>query len=1302
MKFIKKQKLNCIRKRIACVSGNVISQSYNNIGELGFFEQARYPLVVTEVKSLAGKSQDVTPGDEDEACWEGHPADRAGWFSFATFSWMSSIMYSSYKTPLEASSVPLIASGESCRVNTDLLEELWQKEVGRSEPRLGRVLWKFVRRSILASTLSLVTSVVLGFFSSTILLKRVLEYSSDRNPLDGVLRVAMLILSEFSRVLVFTLFWALSYRAGIRLQTACQGLIYRKILRLANESDQNSGKIFNAVTTDCQKIYDILIFTQVAIGGPIILTLAAGYVSYQLGFLPLLGMLVFPASYPIQYFLARLSASFKRKSLVFRDSRVMYLSQAVQNLKFIKIFAWEKYFDDLISEIRKNEKLSLFNSQFMHSCSVVLSPILPHIGAIITFILYISAGYELTSAQAFSIIALYNGRIRPTLNTVRLGFRAYLEGLVAIQRIQALLVLPEVQTQPCIRLEGDEVIRFHKVTICRRSNASGKDSKKKRKDGKVDQNQNLKLLQNETEKVSFILGNITITIKQGSFIGICGQVGSGKSTFLEAVAGSLNSEQGSCNVLRSIAFVPQEPWILKDTLRNNILFGEIFEQSRFGEVVKACCLTSDFQKFPHGDLSEARDRGSNLSGGQKQRIGLARALYHFPCRQIYVLDDPFSGLDVRVANTIYEKVVLEQLVPTKTVLLATHHIIYLRDCDEILVFSDGHIVERGTHEELMLHDNSHYKGLMTASMNSDERNGSTQGAETTEKEIDTNERLHFKQIGKIRPQASWQAYKMYMQEAGGPLAVAVILVIFGLNIASVAFSSWWLKNWFRPSSTLANDTFSEINVIDSKSPDFVFNRNMYAGIIVVIFLTSFLRTSCFVFITLRAAQEVHKKMLDTFFRSRLQSVVEFGTGHILNLFTRDISEVDTGLPHSLEFLLQNIFMILSILFMVTIVFPLFLAPLFVLFGIFLLVRRVYNAAIKELKSLESEAASPIFTIVNETVDGIGIIRGFGKEHQMIQRFEQLVDWSSSLHYTFVSAMRWLSFRLDSLSVSVTAITAIFTLIFRDVISPASCGLALSYATQLSGIFQFAVRIAADVEAKFVCVERINAFLRTTEYEELNTKNSKDLSKWPKMGMVKFESVTLGYTLEYPILKNVSFEIKSGCKIGIIGRTGSGKSSIGTALFRLVELQSGNIYLDGLDISRVPLTKLRSTLCAISQDAAIFSKSIRFNLDPGNVHSDRELWRVLEKCGLKTWIESLDAEVALSHGQKQLVSIARAILRPSPLVFVDEATSNVDMETAAVLDRLIIDEFRCSTVMIVTHRLQTLKYCEYLLIMDAGE
>jgi len=437
----------------------------------------------------------------------------------------------------------------------------------------------------------------------------------------------------------------------------------------------------------------------------------------------------------------------------------------------------------------------------------------------------------------------------------------------------------------------------------------------------------------------------------------------------------------------------------------------------------------------------------------------------------------------------------------------------------------------------------------------------------------------------------------------------------------------------------------------------------------------------------------------------------------LNLFSRDVEEIDVNLPNTLELFLQNIFIVLSVFTLVSLVFPSFLGPLLLLFIVFILIRKVYNIAIRDLKRLETESRTPIFTRVTETVSGLATIRAFGKERYLIENFEDITDSNHSIFYTFNSAIRWLSIRLDVLAVCVTGITAVLILIFHGSVSAAACGLALSYAAQLSGIFQFTVRLASETEARFISVERMDTFLRYSQPEkpdESEDEKNQNLVQdnlstatlhpnWPYAGHVKFVSVSLTYSTDtMPVLKDVSFEVQPGQNIGIIGRTGSGKSSIGSALFRLLELKSGQIFLDNVDISTLSLDKLRNSLCVIPQDPAIFQHNIRFNLDPGKQHRDEELWKVLEKTSLKSVVDSLDSEVGLSQGQKQLLSIARALLRQSKVVFVDEATSNVDVETALVVDRLLAEEFQSSTVFIVAHRLSALSFCDYLLIMEDGE
>ncbi|CAG7718691.1 unnamed protein product, partial [Allacma fusca] len=561
-----------------------------------------------------------------------HPVDKAGWWSFATFSWMTRLMYSSYRQPLQMTSIPRLSHKEACRVNSDVLEQLWTKEMAlKSDPKFSRVLWLHSRKSILITTIVFLVAIILGFCSTVILVKRVLDWASDKDGtlLDGSIRVTLLIICEFCRVFFFTLTWALSYRTAIRLKTSCMGMIYRKLFRLSDMSDKNAAKIVNLISSDCHTIYEVVVSTQVAIGGPIILTLGAIYICYELGFISLVGMAVFPASYPIQWLLAKASANMRKKSINVRDTRIMYLTQALHSLKFLKMFAWEKHFARLINESRSIERVFLLKSQFLHSFSVVLSPMLPHIGAITTFLLYIQAGNELTPAQGFTALFLFSLFAYATRTISRLLELGH-QFRIATRRLEEVLARPETHSEVPYNLQDDtdDAIRLERVCIGRRgssNNPSWQDSDEA-------------LLTTSETDGSVIFGDISLTVKKGRFIGICGLVGSGKTTFFEALSGSIPVERGHLNVFGRIAYVPQEPWVFKGKLRDNVLFGEVFEPVWYYNVISSCCLVNDFGNFGQGDMTDTKDNGGNLSGGQKQRISLARALYHLPSREVFLLD----------------------------------------------------------------------------------------------------------------------------------------------------------------------------------------------------------------------------------------------------------------------------------------------------------------------------------------------------------------------------------------------------------------------------------------------------------------------------------------------------------------------------------------------------------------------------------------------------------------------------------------------------------------------------------------
>ncbi|XP_021945783.2 multidrug resistance-associated protein 5 [Folsomia candida] len=1248
----------------------------------------------------------------------GHPADGANPFSFATFSWMNDIMSSHV--------VPQLSSREGVERNVETLR--LALEGGKP---VGTALWSLVRKRVYFTTFVYLSSIVLGFIGPTLLMRRVLTFtaSSEAGKWEGLTWVGLLILCEFGRVLLFTLTWALSYRTALRLRAATMGLVYRKLLRVHSPlGEAEASKMINVIGTDCGRIYDAVVLGQVAIAGPVVLILSAIYIVWELGWFSLLGMIVFPLAYPLQYLLARGSGSFRRRGMEAQDSRISILTQSLHNIKFLKMFGWEPHFHRLVAKFRAREVTCLRGSGLLSSASTVLGPTLPHVGVIITFLIYLNSG-TLTPAQCFTILFVfslvgYSVRAVNQLADIRYNTK------ISTQRLQSLLRLPEVgdchnHWLSSDRLDPDAAVQLENatLTIARRVEEADADESKLLDKGHHDVG-------------SFHLNSLTIVIKRGSIVGVCGCVGSGKSTLLEGIAGCIMPTEGYLHVVGRVAYVPQTPWLFKGTIRENIVFGEPFDSIRYYNTVDACCLTPDFGSLPLGDLTEIDGNGSNLSGGQRSRVALARAVYSFN-RDIFVWDDPFSSLDAKVAITIWDRVV-KGLLRQYTLVVSTHLPQFLEQCDQVVLLQGGTIALSGTHQELILRQTTSPHKNYAQLLHSQSSHISLEEKVESFSDIDACSTLRKKRDSPHQGPASnegsipWSVVNLWVGGAGGILVMLALLFVFAISIGSTAFSSWWLKYWFRtpsfPPIMLNNATDGstppsqiiqqpeEIISADQDDNRFVMYRNVYAAMIGVIFITALFRAVFFAITCVKASKSIHEKMSLHLFRSRLKVVDRLGFGHLVNLFSRDIGEVDWSLPTTLEQFLQNVFIILAIFCLVSIVFPIFLAPLAILSLIFVWVRSIYKSAIRVLKRVETEAKTPIFSKMGETIQGLATIRSYGKQTLLTRSFEESVDDFQAVAYTSSGAIRWLAIRLDCLAVAVTGLTAILVLLFHGSVSAAAAGLALAYAAQLSGVFQFTVRLASETEAKFVSVERIHKFLMipTEEGRDIYPNNSNNanysssdddplLSTWPFSGRIKYDAVTLTYSSDArPALNQVSFEVMPGQKVGVVGRTGCGKTSLGNALFRLNELWSGEIFLDGVNIATVPVKRLRESLCVVPQEPAVFPVSVRHNLDPGEEHGDAKLWEVLRKVGLVDVVESLDTEMGFSLGQQQLLCVARALLRNAKVVFLDEAISSVDAETGAVIDRLLATEFEDATVFLVAHRMSALSRCDVILLLEDGQ
>uniref|UniRef100_A0A8B9BMI2 ATP-binding cassette sub-family C member 5 n=1 Tax=Anser brachyrhynchus TaxID=132585 RepID=A0A8B9BMI2_9AVES len=1158
-----------------------------------------------------------------------HPVDNAGLFSCMTFSWLSPLAHRAYKKgELFMDDVWSLSRHESSDVNCRRLERLWQeelKECGPDDASLRRVVWIFCRTRLIISIVCLMITQLAGFIFG-------------------------IFMTEIVRSWSLALTWALNYRTGVRLRGAILTMAFKKILKLKNIKEKSLGELINVCSNDGQRMFEAAAVGSLLAGGPIVAILGMVYNVIILGPTGFLGSAVFILFYPAMMFVSRLTAYFRRKCVSTTDERVQKMNEVLNYIKFIKMYAWVKPFSQNVQKIREEERKILERAGYFQSITVGVAPIVVVIASVVTFSVHMILGYDLTAAQAFTVVTVFNS-MTFALKVTPFSVKSLSEASVSVDRF----------------------------------------------------------------KVRSLIGKL---------VGICGSVGSGKTSLISAILGQMTLLEGSIAVSGTFAYVAQQAWILNATLRDNILFGKEYDEERYNTVLNGCCLRPDLAILPNGDLTEIGERGANLSGGQRQRISLARALYSD--RSIYILDDPLSALDAHVGNHIFNSAIRKHL-KSKTVLFITHQLQYLVDCDEVVFMKEGCITERGSHEELMnlngdyatifnnlqLGETPHIEVLKNtnSSLKRPQDKSTKAGSVKKEKQLCflhslslffcfTGQLVQLEEKGK--GSVPWSVYGIYIQAAGGPFAFLVIMALFVLNVGSTAFSNWWLSFWIKQGSgnttvTLGNNTVISNSMKDN--PHMHYYAGIYALSMAVMLILKAVRGVVFVKGTLRASSRLHDELFRRILRSPMKFFDTTPTGRILNRFSKDMDEVDVRLPFQAEMFIQNVILVFFCVGVISGVFPWFLVavgPLIVLFTCFS-PSRVF---IRELKRLDNITQSPFLSHITSSIQGLSTIHAYNKGQEF------LILW----HTLHCCAMRWLAVRLDIISIALITTTGLMIVLMHGQIPPAYAGLAISYAVQLTGLFQFTVRLASETEARFTSVERIDHYIKTLSLEApARIKNKTPPLDWPQEGEVVFENAEMRYRENLPlVLKKVSFTIKPKEKIGIVGRTGSGKSSLGMALFRLVELSGGCIKIDGVKINDIGLADLRSKLSIIPQEPVLFSGTVRSNLDPFNQYSEEQIWDALERTHMKECLPmKLDSEVMengenFSVGERQLLCIARALLRRCKILILDEATAAMDTETDLLIQETIREAFADCTMLTIAHRLHTVLGSDRIMVLTQGQ
>ncbi|KAJ4947567.1 hypothetical protein JOQ06_009602 [Pogonophryne albipinna] len=763
----------------------------------------------------------------------------------------------------------------------------------------------------------------------------------------------------------------------------------------------------------------------------------------------------------------------------------------------------------------------------------------------------------------------------------------------------------------------------------------------------------------------------------GKLLGVCGNVGSGKTSLISSIL-----EQGSFTADGTFAYVSQQAWIFHGTVQENILMGEPLDQSKYDRVLDVCSLRADLNILPYGDQTEIGERGLNLSGGQKQRISVARAVYSN--KDIYLLDDPLSAVDAH----------------------------YLEFCDNILVLEDGEVLEVGNHQALMK-ENGRYAQLITnyqmgESESENEEEEVTNKYDTTLKDVKLRARADS---GLVNPAAvgdqlvvkevategvvPWRVYHEYCKAAGGYFICFLTLLNIVLLIGSTAFSNWWLSFWLGQGDGSSNRTSSSQGDI-SKNPDLQYYQTIYGIMVAAMILLAMIKCFFWTWVTLTAASKLHNSMFKKIFSSPMSFFDTTPAGRILNRFSKDQEEVDCVLPLNMDPFLQFSLMVTFTIITISAVFPLMLVAVLVMATLFTLILFMFQRSVRQMKRMENISRSPCISLTTSTLQGLSTIHAYNIRENHIQLFKTLNDINSNHYLLFNCGTRWLSFWLDFMACTMTLLVSLFVVLSsNEDISPSLKGLALSYTIQLTGVLQYVVRQSTEVEARFNSVERLQEYIKGCKSEApRHIKEAQVAQDWPENGTITFQNYKMKYRENTPIVLNgLDFTIRGGEKLGIVGRTGSGKSSLGVALFRLVEPAEGTILIDGVDISSIGLHDLRSKLSIIPQDPVLFIGTVRYNLDPFNNYNEEEIWAALEKTYMKEPISRLEGKLqatVIDNGEN------------FSIILLDEATASIDAETDALIQNTIKEAFEDCTMLTIAHRINTVMYSDRILVMDNGE
>ena len=1292
------------------------------------------------------------------------PEQHASLLSRALFAFVQPAIIKYYFKPITLPDVPQLMPGDRAAAVVSMFRSNEKVSSPGEQPSLWlRLLKNFLPLVVYQCSCSLVTTIMT--IVPVYFLSRLLSFFSERaKTSEAPLHMGVLFaLAMFGSQTLLSVFQSQALMTGRHICVQIRAVLTFEILsktmrrsislkkaddtpaeRTSDDDTEDDaapatdGQVTNLVSVDVNRVSEFAAYIHFLVPEqPLTVILGIVYLVSLLGMSAVIGLILLVVMIPFQAYLSRILVSIQTRMLRATDERMNLASEVLTCIKTVKFFAWEKPFEVRMGDTRTKE-LRLLRLNFFFS-------ILNHITFIGTPMLVTMATFgahtlvfqkSLTAETAFTALALFNTLRRPLADLPQL-IHWLLNAVVSVRRIDNYLQQPDTgkYDQLLANVPQDALYTppsFSKIGFVDATFSYGEESQ-------------------------FSLQNLSCLFPVGEISCVIGPVGSGKTSLLLAMMGELRRVSGTtrmpCPIARSlvepdpetrltesVAYCSQSAWLLGTTVRQNILFGAKYDQGRYREVLKACALEPDLDILEYHDETEVGEKGTSLSGGQKARISLARAFYS-NAKHI-LIDDALSAVDAHTARHLNEKCFRGPLAKGRTIVLVTHAVtLMLPSASYAIVMDGGRIAAQGKPAALLAQ--GHIKEGSAVQLEAADEDAAVED-ESLQKvrwekaqERRARKALADKNEEKIaREQSSTSLYWLYMgsvaHKTGAAVLIWLVLTAMYVSIRAVDVGSGaWLRNWARSYEghrevllhavhyvrSVPAQLLGESTVLEEDRT--VYYLKGYAAIVVGFIVLSFVCDLLQFQASLQASARLYNRLIRALLFAKPQFYDKTPIGRITNRLSRDMEEIDQELSPVMQMTVENLISLVAIIAVICWATPKFLLVLGVVMVMYFTIGSLYLASSRDLKRIESVQRSPLYTLVGETISGMVTIRAYSDGERVMRQCLNLVDkWNRAFLFLWYEN-RWLSICCDVSGAGVTLTAALFLLL--GTADAALAGFTLSYAITLVDVVLWLVRLYSVVEINMNSVERIGEYINI---ESERAGGSLPPAHWPTdSGSIDIKGLSVRYGPEFPLaLTDVSFTITPGEKVGIVGRTGSGKSTLSLAFFRFLEAESGSIVIDGIDISNITLEALRSRLTIIPQDSQLFRGTVRANLDPFGTCDDGDMWFALQRCQLATGthdgafkpsetsvIKTLDDAVEqgganFSAGQRQLLSLARGLLkmRNSRILILDESTANLDSESDALIQRTIREQMAPgATILTVAHRLKTIIDYDKVLVLDKG-